>query len=213
MLQVSRGIAKARAHSSQLSLPQPPTASPRDASHSQLPSRSPFLSRAAADVYSSAAHSKPRVNRGCETLDARECLWVSWCVGCHCLDGNGSGCGGGASHSQLPSRSPFISRAAADGYSESERNRQGSCTISLEQPRQATRRAREPQDSETRSDSDVRGLVGALAAIVLMAAAAAAAAASVVFSAVATASSHLGPHFSPERLPMFTRRQHIPSRR
>ena len=120
LLQVSRGIAKARAHSSQLSLPQLPTAT----SHSQLPSRSPFISRA----------SKPRVNgrcreTGCETLDARECPWVSWCVGCQCRDG--SGCIGGgsgpsprdASHSQLPSRSPFISRAAADVYSSAAQSK------------------------------------------------------------------------------------------
>ena len=52
---------------SSLSLPQLPTAT----SHSQLPARSPFISRAAPDVYSSGAQSKPRVKGGCETLDAR----------------------------------------------------------------------------------------------------------------------------------------------
>ncbi len=59
----------------------------------QLPSESPFISRAAVDI-SSAALSRSRVNRGCDPPDARKCLWVSWCVGCHCLDG--SGCGGGS---------------------------------------------------------------------------------------------------------------------
>ena len=184
----SRKLEPTQASSASHSFPLPPCRdgsgcigggsgpSPRDASHSQLPSRSPFISRAAADVYSSAAQSKPRVKGGCETLDARGC-WVSWCVGCHCLDG--SGCGGGsgvggvfgsrqgtshssitsmwcklalivgaspscwqlpdsavgcigggsgpsprdASHSQLPSRSPFISRAAADVYSSAAQSK------------------------------------------------------------------------------------------